>query len=422
MSDHDDWAVEGELPEHPVERGERLVSLDLIRGISVLGILFANITAFAHPMLAYSWPGALPGGGNMADDIIWLIQFIFVDGKFRGLFSLLFGAGMMLFMERVWARGGSRWLQARRLFWLMLFGLAHFYLLFIGDILFIYAISGFFALPMLRWTAARQLWSGLIWYVLGSLALSGLLGATAALEANPTASLEQSQQLSDGWQSRVDEAAEETEVIQNGDYGDILNYRFSNQSDHLAESIFTILFETLPLMVLGMGLYRLGFFQSLSVTSRYVFWGWVGVIGGAVLNGFLGLWAMETGFAPFLTQFIFNGPSAFPRLGMILGIAALLTAWTPLIANSWLGSRCVAAGRMAFSNYIGTSLLMLLIFQGWAGGLYGQLHRLPLLPIVLLGWALMLICSKLWLDKYRYGPLEWLWRCLTYGTLFAIKR
>src|SRR5690606_32628768 len=163
-------------PDRPVASDERIVSLDFIRGIAVLGILFANITAFGHPMLAYFWPAALPGGGTEADGWVWLFQFVFVDGKFRGLFTLLFGAGMYLFMERVWARGGSQGVQGRRLFWLMLFGLAHFYLLFVGDILFLYAVSGFAALVALRWAAGTQLWVGLLWYVAGSMAFAGALG------------------------------------------------------------------------------------------------------------------------------------------------------------------------------------------------------------------------------------------------------
>src|SRR6478735_1815874 len=93
-------------PDEPVGSEERIVALDFIRGIAVLGILFPNIVAFGHPILAYFWPEALPGGATDSDHAFWLFQFVFMDGKFRGLFTLLFGAGMMLFMERTWARGG----------------------------------------------------------------------------------------------------------------------------------------------------------------------------------------------------------------------------------------------------------------------------------------------------------------------------
>jgi uncharacterized protein len=77
---------------------------------------------------------------------------------------------------------------------------------------------------------------------------------------------------------------------------------------------------------------------------------------------------------------------------------------------------------MALSNYVGTSLVMVLVFQGWAGGLYGTMHRAELLVVVLLGWALMLTFSRAWLARYRQGPLEWLWRCLTYWQCFPLRR
>lgn len=421
----DEPAVAGAAPDRPVASAERIVSLDFVRGIAVLGILFANIVAFGHPMLAYFWPEALPGGGTRADAWVWLFQFIFVDGKFRGLFTLLFGAGMYLFMERAWARGSSWRLQAKRLFWLLLFGAAHFYFLFVGDILFLYAVSGFIALPMLRWTAKSQLWIGLGWYLLGSFALTGTLGMQAALESNPEARAMPASgwtQMIEAWREQVDEAAAESAVLSSGSYGEVLAYRAAEQSDQLAIGAAMSLFETVPLILLGMALYRLGFFSAALDRARMRRWGWAGLLGGALVTLALGWWGVARDFPPFLTQFLFNGASAFPRLAMMLGIAALLVLWAPRAAESWLGSRFVGAGRMAFSNYVGTSLVMMLVFQGWAGGLYGDLGRAGLFPVVLFGWVLMLAWSKPWLQHFRYGPLEWLWRCLTYGRIFPFRR
>lgn len=421
----DEPAQPGAVPDRPVGSDERIVSLDFIRGIAVLGILFANIVAFGHPMLAYFWPDALPGGGTKADGWVWLFQFTLVDGKFRGLFTLLFGAGIYLFMERAWARGSSWRLQAKRLFWLLLFGAAHFYFLFVGDILFLYAVSGFIVLPMLRWTAKSQLWIGLGWYLLGSLALTGTLGMQAALESNPAARTMPASgwsQMISAWREQVDEAAAETAVLTGGGYGDVLAYRAAEQSDQLAVGAAMSLFETVPLILLGMALYRLGFFSGALDRARMRRWGWAGLLGGALVTLALGWWGVARDFPPFLTQFLFNGASTFPRLAMMLGIAALLVLWAPRAAQGWLGSRFVAAGRMAFSNYVGTSLVMMLVFQGWAGGLYGELGRASLFPVVLFGWVLMLAWSRLWLRHFRYGPLEWLWRCLTYGKLFRLVR
>ena len=115
------------------------------------------------------------------------------------------------------------------------------------------------------------------------------------------------------------------------------------------------------------------------------------------------------------------GGSAPPRLPMILGLAALMVAYAPSFTG-WLGQRVSAAGRAAFTNYLGTSILMLFVFHGWALGLYGELGRPQLYLVTLFGWAVMLAWSKPWLERYRYGPLEWLWRCLTYGKWFALRR
>lgn len=412
-------------PDQPVAARNRIVSLDFIRGVAVLGILFANITAFAHPMIAYSWPAGLPGGGSWSDALIWLLQFVAVDGKFRGLFTLLFGAGMMLFMERVWQRGGTAWLQARRLFWLALFGLSHFYLLFIGDILFLYAISGFLALGMLRWSAGTQLWAGLIWYLFGSLIFAASLGVQAGMEASPqmqSQAAEEWQVIEEGWTAQMRDAQAEEAVMREGSYGDILSYRVAEQSGELSFFFVLAVLETVPLMLIGMALYRFGLFEGRPDRGRMRLWGWVGVLGGGGASLALGYWVLASGFPPFLTQFASNGAATFFRLPMILGLAALLTLLAVQAQNGWLGERLVAAGRMAFTNYIAMSIVMTLVFHGWAGGLYGELNRLELLLIVALGWALMIAWSRPWVARYRYGPLEYLWRGLTYWRIFSLRR
>ena len=115
------------------------------------------------------------------------------------------------------------------------------------------------------------------------------------------------------------------------------------------------------------------------------------------------------------------GWSMGPRLLCVLGLVALLALWGRS-AGGWLATRVSAAGRAAFSNYLGTSIVMLFVFHGWAGGLFGRLGRSELYLVMFAGWVLMLLWSKPWLDRYRFGPLEWLWRCLTYRRLFPMRR
>lgn len=424
-ADRPDLALAAGTPDQPVGTGERIVTLDFIRGIAVLAIIFPNVVAFGYPLLAYYWPEALEGGSTAADRYFWLFQYVLIDGKFRGLFTLLFGAGMMLFMERVWARGGTRWVQARRLGWLGLFGLAHYFLLWTGDILFLYAFAGFVALPMLTWKAKTQLQTGLAWYVAGGVLFSVMLGGQAAMEGIPLVQAQQPeayQELKEEAGRQVSGAAKETAVFETGSYVETVKFRVTEQAGDLAVIPFFALLETVPLMLVGMALYRMGLFERRLDPARMRRWGWIGFLGGTLLSVPLGLWAMRAGFPMMLTQFVFNGPAAFLHLPMVLGLAALLSLWAPGASQTWLGSRFVAAGRMAFSNYLGTSVLMMFVFHAWAGGLYGELHRPQLLLPVLAVWVLMLAWSKPWLEHFRYGPLEWLWRCLTYGRIFPLRR
>lgn len=421
--DHD---MPGFTPDEPVSSAERIVALDFIRGVAVLGILFPNIVAYGHPMLAYYWPEGLPGGASAFDRLVWLFQFVLIDGKFRGLFTLLFGAGLFLFAERVEARGGAPGLPFRRLAWLALFGLAHTFLIWRGDILLLYACTGLVGLAMLGWRPMMQLTAGVAWFIAGSLLVSLLLAGQAAGErvpsdaAAPSAAHEQVRQTTAGI---VAEAAREVEVMREGSFPEIVGYRLAEEGPGLLrQTVFFALVETLPLILIGMALYRLGLFDRRMDRAWLRRWGWIGLAGGAVLTLPLGLWVMSAGYPLMLTQLAFNGLSAVLHLPMILGLTALLALWAPAASRGWLGSRFVAAGRMAFSNYICTSLVMMLVFQGWAGGLFGQLHRGPLLVLVVLGWILMLAWSKPWLARFRYGPLEWLWRCLTYGKRFPLRR
>ena len=145
--------------------------------------------------------------------------------------------------------------------------------------------------------------------------------------------------------------------------------------------------------------------------------GLTGLIVGGVLSLALGIWTLNNGLTYFGTQAAMVGYSFLPRLPVILGLA-LLALCGPK-ATGWLGQRLSAA---AFTNYLGTSVLMLFVFHGWALGLFGRLGRIELYGVVLVSWAIMLAWSKPWLERYRYGPLEWLWRCLTYMRPFPLRR
>jgi uncharacterized protein len=212
-----------------------------------------------------------------------------------------------------------------------------------------------------------------------------------------------------------------TGLKQEGDYAELVAYRLSEQwSDPLVNlTLFTL--ETIPLMLIGVALYRFGFFSGAFDPRRMRFWGWTGVIAGALLHVGIGLVVRESGFSYYSTLAAFVGWGPLPQLMMVLGLAALMVEYSPRWSGP-LAERVRAAGRAAFTNYLGTSIAMLFVFHGWALGLFGELTRPQLYLVMLLAWAAMLAWAKPWLERYRYGPLEWLWRCLTYGRVFPLRR
>lgn len=409
----------------PANLSQRIGSLDFIRGIAVMGILAANIIAFGQPFTAYMWPEAFNVPSGDPGGWMWVAQFVIIDSKMRGLFSVLFGVGMVLFLERAWAKGATRWLQARRLGWLLLFGLAHFFLLWRGDILTLYAVCGLIALLMVKWSPKTMIIAGSIIYTVAAFlwtALFAVMRAAAGATSGPLADNAEmrANALKMKSQSLADDAVE-LPIKQDGSWLDQVAHRVSEHPFDQLNMVFFVMWETIPLMLFGMALYRLGMFDGRMNPQRQRFWGWTGVISGSVLTLLVALWVRAGGIAFYDAQLAFVGASMLPRLPVILGLAALLALYAPA-ASGWLGHRISAAGRMAFSNYLGTSLFMLFVFSGWSLDLFGVLNRPQLYLVMLVAWAVMLGWSKPWLERFRYGPLEWLWRCLTYGKLFALKR
>jgi uncharacterized protein len=410
----------------PVSAAERIDTLDFIRGLAVMGILAANIVAFGQPFEAYMYPAAFKVDPGDPGGWLWIAQFILIDGKMRGLFTLLFGAGLYLFMENAWARGATRKLQAWRLTILMAFGMIHFFFIWPGDILFYYALFGFVALACLKWSVKTQLSVGLGGYIFGallmgaSLTIPWLMTDTAFGESSPEL-LAQRQTMIAG----IDQALARSDVpnaaIASGNYAALVTHRLTQQwSEPLLNALLFAL-EILPLMLIGMALYRLGFFSGAFDRGKMLRWGWIGVIAGGLVHLAIGLVVQAGGFSFYGTLAALVGWSVLPRLWMVLGLASLLVVWAPS-ATGWLGERVRAAGRAAFTNYLGTSIVMMFVFHGWALGLFGQLNRPQLYLVVALACVGMLAWSKPWLDRFRYGPLEWLWRCLTYRTLFPLKK
>lgn len=417
----EDVIAQGDEALAPVTASERISSLDFIRGIAVMGILAANIIAFGQPLMATLYPPAFLTDQQDPQHYWWLAQFVLIDGKMRGLFSLLFGAGLWLFIEKATERGAGQGLAVRRLAFLGLFGLIHFYFIWIGDILFLYAASGLALLAFLTLKPMNQMILGLLGYFISALIFVALLGGLYWLATSGAMSDAEAAEMQSEMMAGMEADTQMSAAIQSGDYLAFLAANFSENLLMPISMLTQAMVETIGLMLIGMSLIRIGFFSGAFNRRKMILWGLVGVIGGALGSLWVGLWIRSTGFDVMASMFGFIGLSAFPRLPMILGLAALMVAFTPTFTG-WFGQRVSAAGRAAFTNYLGTSVLMLFVFHGWALGLYGELSRPELYVVVLLTWIVMLAWSKPWLDRFKYGPLEWLWRCLTYGKKFPLRR
>ncbi|MEM1053331.1 MAG: DUF418 domain-containing protein, partial [Pseudomonadota bacterium] len=299
----------------PVRTKDRIETLDFIRGIAVMGILAANIVVFGQPFNAYTYPGAWIGETGDPDGWLWIAQFVMIDGKMRGLFTLLFGAGMYLFMERAWARGATAKLQAWRLLMLFLFGYTHFVFLWMGDILAMYALIGLLALTCIGWKAKTQLTVGLVGYGLGAMVYA-LFSFPYFVTNTALGEADGMDEMRVELAKAIEEALADDKVISafkvSGDYWGLVQHRLSEDwyFPLLNSSIFFL--ETLPLMLLGMALYRLGFFGGMLKRSKMVLWGWIGVIGGAAATLWIGLIAKASGFEYWASNSAFLSWSPLP--------------------------------------------------------------------------------------------------------------
>lgn len=405
----------------------RHIELDALRGFAVMGILLMNIIGFALPELAYINP-AIHGASSGADMISWFLSFIFVDGKMRGLFTLLFGASMMLIIERAEAKGeNAAKVHFSRMGWLALFGLAHFFLIWFGDILFLYAVIGCLAWFVADWDSDELIRKALLIYVIGFIAYLLFMGSMFYMQylaeaAGPGSAMDaEYQEIIGEIALSPAKIAQEIAIYQQGSYSQIFADKLTNKWTYPFSLVLTNGTETLPFMMLGMALYKNGFMTGQWDTARYRSWGLRLTGWGLVLVVPLAWLVYWSGFDPLIA---FNAALAWSipsRLLLTVGFAALLILLIRKLAHNFILQRIAAAGRMAFTNYLGTSILMTFIFYGWGLGLFGQFGRAELYLFVLATWGLMLLWSGPWLMHFRYGPLEWLWRSLARGEVQKIR-
>lgn len=392
----------------------RIRTLDLIRGIAVMGILAVNVASFAQPgATAYS-PHLSAGG--MLEDLVFAIRLVVFEGKMRGLFAMLFGASLLLYLRRKQRDGVEAiTLQMHRLFWLALFGLLHFALLWDGDILFLYACVGLGAL-LLR--SAQPAALGIValttltlWQAWGIASWSPSVAREARVLAGTASAAERSEHASIISTYRAETKADAAATL--SPFSNEVHTRLSTRWDYPLIMLVYNWGEILSYMLIGMALLRSGFFSGQwppHLVRRLAFS--LGGTGLALTMAFA-FWAHRHDYPELAMHMALGYALAFPHLMMALGYMALLARFAPHLLACRVGERIEAAGRVAFTNYIGSSVLMCGIFSGWGLGLFGQFTAAQQVWFIALGWVVMLAWSKPWLTRFRQGPLEWIWRRLT---------
>lgn len=412
---------------------DRIVALDFVRGAALFGILLMNITGFGLPH-AYGNP-TNAGGAEGLNLLSWVIIQIGFEGTQRGLFSMLFGAGIILFTSRLEAKGRTDVadIYARRNLWLIAFGMINgFFLLWSGDILYFYGLTALLVFPFRKLSAKWLIIIGVAGLMANALwnakDTSDLMRNHAAYEASQTegAKLTADQKAWAGeWASALEEYSPSPEAQQDYVEKRTASYwsafaQVAQETAH-AESwyFYRWFFDVFSMMLIGMALYKIGVFTLARSLRFYLALIVCGYGVGLTVNLFETRWVIDNGFsllAMSQSQITYDlGRIAITagHLGLLLLIVR--SGVFPLFQHALA---CV--GRMAFTNYLTHSLVCAILFVGL--GLFGQLERHQLYYVVFAIWAAQLIISPLWLRHFQMGPLEWLWRGLTYAEFPKFRR
>jgi len=392
----------------PVPQSDRILSIDLLRGVAVLGILIMNIQHFSMPQAAYINPTAY-GDLNGLNKWVWIISHILASEKFMSIFSMLFGAGVLLFSERAELKGkNNAQLHYRRMGWLLIFGLMHAYLLWSGDVLVSYSLCG-----MLVFLFRKKSPVTLISITSAFFIVPILINLFFAWSI-PYWPEESMLFTMDSWKPGTETLQHHLDVYRSGWWKQmelrVPGSIFMQTSYFFMESFW----QVMALMLLGMALYKWKILSCERSSAFYLRMMLIGLTSGYLLSAlgvylnFKQQWSME--FSMFLgSEFNYVG-----SVGVALGYSALVMLFCKSMYGMRIKQLLAAVGRMAFSNYILMTLVCTFIFSGHGLGLYGSVERQYQILIVLAIWILILMISSLWLKRFRYGPLERIWRALTY--------
>ncbi|WP_421617802.1 DUF418 domain-containing protein [Brevibacillus sp. TJ4] len=388
----------------PVSEADRIRQLDIIRGFALFGILLVNMPSYLHPAL-FTTVAGLPVDHTPLDEWIRLLFDMFVQTKFYTIFSFLFGVGFYVFMSRAEQKGlPMNQLFLRRLMVLLLIGMLHMFLLWYGDILHTYAIAGFFLMLFYKKkkaTVHRWAWTLLI-------IMQTLLGLTLLIPGSLA-----------GTRSAL--AQQAIEVYNNGSWGEWMQFRWLHEIPFVMGNELFALLSVMPLLLFGFSAAREGVFSRTAEHRAAIWRVWrISLIASIPLVAMIPLVKYEVvrfPAAPELAIQVFVNWSGLALCAFYITSLLLLLA-----KESWLNRLAGLAlvGRMSLTQYLLQTVLFVSITRLFS--LYGSVSLVwgVLSCIVLFGCQVAF--SRWWLERYSYGPLEWVWRCCTYAAIVPLKR
>ena len=398
----------------PTAATERIGMIDALRGFALLGILLVNMALFIHPPQTAAYPIAHNSG--LDTTIHWLIRFL-AESKFYSLFSMLFGFGFVLQWQRAQARGRSFTpVYLRRSLALLVIGLLHGILLWVGDILAIYAVLGLLLLLFNRLRPRGLLIWASVLVLLPALFLAATTGLTALGSQDPAVAAQIDAALAESAAITQARIAEGYQIYTNGSFAEITARRMTDLVEMGTMGIF-LMPNVLAMFLVGAAIAKRDILRDLpghrALFQRMLIWGGSA---GLLLNF---VYATLTEGAD---RTLPTWPLVAATAAQAIGAPLLTLAYASALALLWLSptwqprlARWLApTGRMALTNYLMQSVIATTIFYGYGLGLFGQVSAAVGLLLTFAIYGLELWWSPRWLARFRFGPVEWLWRTLTY--------
>ncbi|WP_228527596.1 DUF418 domain-containing protein [Pararhodonellum marinum] len=414
----------------PITAADRITSLDVMRGIVLCGILLMNINGFGLAF-GYNDPTIL-GGDTGLNLYTWMMTNLLFEGTMRALFSLLFGVGMFIFLDRLVKKGAginAADIYFRRITWLLIFGLIHGYLLlWVGEILYNYALMGFLVYSFRRMVPKNLVLTGLLLFCIGTgwnyydyqkdkewFGKVQLAEVAIAAGQDPSKELKEAKE---SWEKR--EAGNSPEAT--GKFIEEMQKGYFSVVKHLGPIMYDFnvtdpyrgdLWDILSMMLIGIALFKWGLLSGEKPASLYWLMVGIGYPIGIAINYYEMQLILEAHFSTLSfsqTKVSYYWGRFFVAMGHV-GLI-MLFGKTPILG--WLKNALAAVGKMALTNYLMHSVICMFVFTGVGFGLFGKLQRFELLYVVISIWVFQLVVSPIWLYYFHFGPVEWLWRRLSY--------